>query len=405
MKSYSLHELSVYVKRAIAINFQDYCWVNAEILSVQQSKGHFYLQLVQQNEDNKNIAKCQAILWKNQRQWLIQKHDVDLSDSFEVGKSCNILVDVTFDELFGLQLHIKDIDLNFTLGELEKERRATIQRIEKEKLDQINRQKLLGSVIQRIAIISSKNAAGFVDFCNELEQNEFGLRFQARLFHASMQGQSVLEEFREAIRNIDPNQFDCIVYVRGGGSKFDLSAFDQYELAYEVAHCPLPVITGIGHEIDTSAVDLVAHTAVKTPTAAATFLIGTNQAFVQRIQGLIVELHQYSDNSIRRNLAKLDMIQVHLESQVKNKIQQYHFHLKSLQSRIGFESTSVLQRSKTWLHGLEEIARLSNPTEILKKGYAIVRKNDKYIRSSQEAIKSDRLNIQLADGTIEATVL
>lgn len=253
MEKHTLYELNEYIRRIIALNLPAPVWVSCEIYQLNVSRGHRYLSLVQKAEgQDLIIAQSDAVLWQRQYRKLERKLGTGMQQLLSEGAAVLLQVSIDFSERYGLKLVIEDIDLSYTIGQLEQQRRATFERLKQEQLLARNRQVPLSLIPQRLAVISSPTAAGLEDLMRQLEQNEYGYQFQVRVFPAAMQGQNAPLEVAAQIRSIQSltRPYDVIIIARGGGARLDLAAFDDYELCVAVAECPIPVLTGIGHEID-----------------------------------------------------------------------------------------------------------------------------------------------------------
>ena len=285
--TYSLYELNNIIKSAIGYALPDTYWVVAEIADIKlNQKGHCYLELVEK-EDSKIIAQVKANIWAYEYRKLSLKFQAVTNESLRPGMKVLLLVAVTFHEVYGLSLNVKDIDPSYTMGEMALKKREVIERLTKEGLMELNKSLSLPIVPQRIAVISSPTAAGYGDFFDHLDNNPYGYKFIHILFPALMQGAEAEQSIISALRKVRQKRdlFDVLVIIRGGGSVIDLNCFDSYNLASQVAQLPLPVITGIGHEKDDTVVDMTAHTKMKTPTAVAEFLISGLRSFEENVTG------------------------------------------------------------------------------------------------------------------------
>ena len=276
MQSYSLFELNEYVRRVFALNFQEAIWVRCEIAQINASRGHFYLNLIEKSSEKETvIAQSSAILWAGQYRQLRRKYKKLLDSLLQNGIAILIQVKVDFDERYGLKLLIEDIDPSYTVGQMELKRQAILETLLKKGLLEVNSRIRLPKAIQRIAIISSESAAGLQDYLNHLAINAYGYQFSNQLFSAAMQGANVEKEVLQQLKKIAllKENYDVVIIIRGGGSKLDLAAFDNLELGMAIAKFPLPVLVGIGHEIDETILDRVAHTSLKTQPPLQTFLL------------------------------------------------------------------------------------------------------------------------------------
>ncbi len=266
----------------------DDVWIVAEIADVKSaSSGHCYLELVEKKQD-KIIARIKANVWSFQYQKIAMEFYSVTGKHLEKGMQILLLAGVSFHELYGISLVVKNINPTFTLGELERNRKEIILRLEKEGLMQRNKQLELELVPKRIAVISSENAAGYEDFVNQIKNNNKGYCLEISLFSCVMQGEKTESSILSALTGIKNqiHNFDSVAIIRGGGASLDLSAFDSYLLAKNIAEFPLPVISGIGHERDFTVVDYVVHTRLKTPTAVAEFYLQQFEEFDEYVSGL-----------------------------------------------------------------------------------------------------------------------
>lgn len=310
-----LSELNGKVRQVIAGAFTERVWIVAEISEMKTNRsGHCYLVLIEKDEESDAvIAQARATIWSYTFRMLRPYFETTTGQTLVEGLKVLVQVAVEFHELYGYSLNIQDIDPTYTLGDLARRKAEIINRLTKEGVFEMNKELDFPEVAQKIAVISSETAAGYLDFTNHLQNNQGGYIFYCKLFPAVMQGPQTEDSVIQALEQIYHYEdfFDAVVIIRGGGSQFDLSCFDNYNIAYYVTQFPLPVITGIGHEKDNSVVDLVAHMRLKTPTAVAEFLIGTAAKFDLRLieaqSRLIENLRRQFDESNGRidRLARL----------------------------------------------------------------------------------------------------
>src|SRR6188474_709634 len=283
--TYSLLELNQYIRRVISLNFDEPLWIECEIGQASLSRGHWYVDLIQK-EGNNIVAQCQAAMWANVYAYLKRKSPIPPEDILKQGMAVKLKVNVDYHERYGLKLIIEDIDSSFTIGQLEMQRQAILKEIKERGLIRKNAETHLPVVLQRLAVISSDRAAGYKDFIKHIEDNLYGYDLHIDLFEAAMQGQQVESEILACLESIEAivDQYDAVAIIRGGGGRTDLAAFDNLTLAIKVAHYPIPVLIGIGHEIDQSVLDLVAYSSLKTPTAVADFIIERNASFETELE-------------------------------------------------------------------------------------------------------------------------
>lgn len=275
----SLLQLNKQIKDTLEQKFNRPLWVVAEIAQIQEnSSGHCYLELIEKDTNsNQVLARNRATIWAWQYRNLKPFFEQNTQQRLCAGLKVLVAVNVQFHEVYSFSLNITDIDPNYTMGDLARQRMETLNRLKKEGLLTLNKQIELPELIKTIAIISSPTAAGYGDFMDQLNNNSDGFAFHTKLFDASMQGDTAPPSIMEALNAVYEYEdvFDLVVIIRGGGAQMDLNCFDNYHLAAHIAQFPLPVLTGIGHEKDDSIADMVAHTKLKTPTAVAEYIINS----------------------------------------------------------------------------------------------------------------------------------
>ena len=294
MDALSLYELNALVRRSLEQCLPDAYWIQAELSDVRtNSTGHCYLEFVQKDvRSNSLIAKARGTIWSNVFRLLKPYFEEATGQAFVSGIKVLVQVTVSFHELYGYSLTVQDIDPTYTLGDMARRRKEILKQLEEEGVLTLNKELRMPRLPQRIAVVSSPTAAGYGDFCHQLQNNPGGFYFYTELFPALMQGDRVEESVLSALDKINSrsDSFDVVVIIRGGGATSDLSGFDTYLLAAACAQFPLPVITGIGHERDDTVLDSVAHTRVKTPTAAAEFLIDCMNEAADELESLAARL-------------------------------------------------------------------------------------------------------------------
>lgn len=373
----------------------DSYWIVAEIADLRlNQKGHCYLELIEKLDES-ILAQMRANIWAYDYRKLSLKFVKETGEFLKSGMKMLLLAAVSFHEVYGLSLNIKDIDPTYTLGEMSRKKRQTIARLKMEGIMDLNKQLPLPLVPQRIAIVSSPSAAGYGDFINHIENNIYGYKFRPKLFPAFMQGEEAEKSIINALREIRKQQtaFDLIVLLRGGGSQIDLSYFDSYGLAAEIAQFPLPVITGIGHERDDTICDMVAHTKMKTPTAVAEFIISGVRSFEERVidcqRRLIKHTeHLLKDESYRlrnasqelinavlqaiaKSIGKINIITHKLKSANKTYIERRQSILVSNQKNLRSAINSIFTSRFNKLAQMEQAIRYLDPMNVLKRGYSI----------------------------------
>ncbi|KGE86223.1 MAG: exodeoxyribonuclease VII large subunit [Phaeodactylibacter xiamenensis] len=407
MEKHTLYELNEYIRRIIALNLPAPVWVSCEIYQLNVSRGHRYLSLVQKAEGKDQIiAQSDAVLWQRQYRKLERKLGASLIQILRSGTAVLLRVSIDFSERYGLKLVVEDIDLAYTMGQLEQQRRATFERLKAEQLLSKNSNQKLPLVPQRLAVISSPTAAGLEDLMRQLEQNEYGYKFQVRVFPAAMQGQNAPLEVAAQIRSIQSltRPYDVIIIARGGGARLDLAAFDDYELCVAVAECPIPVLTGIGHEIDEVLLDLVAHTALKTPTAVAEWLIDRAARFESQLVEAGYAISKLVQQQFSQQKLQLERWAQQLKYLSVQKLQREHQHIDRLRQLIPPTVRQHLKLEQQQLQQFEQLLQLLSPEATLRRGYTLTTLEGQPVTDARNVKKGDILTTRFKDGTVKSKV-
>ena len=404
----SLHELNGLVKRSIRSCLPDTYWIQAELSDVRTNySGHCYLEFVQKDASGNNlIAKARGTIWSNIFKMLKPYFEQETGQAFTSGIKVLVEVSVEFHELYGYSLTVLDIDPTYTVGDMERKRREILRQLEEEGVIDLNKELEMPILPQRVAVISSATAAGYGDFCNQLTNNPRGYGFRTELFSAIMQGERVEESIIAALDAIYERmeEFDVVVIIRGGGATSDLSGFDTYELAANCAQFPLPIITGIGHERDDTVLDKVAHTRVKTPTAAAEYLI----ARMDKCADALDEMSARLTESVRRLLLwehqRMERLKQRIPSAVYKRLGDAKYRLLSAQRDLQMASRQFLSVKKHRLELLQQRLNDALPEKQLARGYSITLKDGKALKDASALKEGDMVITLLHHGKVESVV-
>ncbi len=402
METFSLYQLNEYIKRVIALNFKDSIWINAEISQVKLSRGNYYLDLIQKEEDSEVIkAQSSAIIWFRKAAFLEKKFKNLFHSILDTGNEIRVKIKVNFSERYGFSLIIEDMDASYTLGKAEMLKQEILNKLKQEGLLFKNSSLDLPIVLQNIAVISSPTAAGYKDFVSQLQSNSYGYGYNCQLFPAAMQGVAVEKEVIDAIEKIEKvGSFDCIVLIRGGGAKLDLSAFDNYAIGKRIAESGLPVITGIGHDIDSTISDAVSHTDLKTPTAVADFLIEWNLHFESKLTDLGLRIQMTYKDRVQTDLQRLDI----LLQQIRFAVERIHFaeekKLQEIKIHLFHNLDLRIKKEQENLKFAEQQVQILSPQNTLKRGFAIVRQEGKIVASKKRISKEKVIETELRDGIL-----
>lgn len=404
----SLYELNGLVKRTIRDRMSETYWVQAELSDVRTNySGHCYLEFIQKDASGNNlIAKARGTIWSNIYKMLKPYFEQETGQAFASGIKVLVRVSVDFHELYGYSLTVLDIDPTYTVGDMERKRREILRQLEEEGVIDLNKELEMPMLPQRIAVISSATAAGYGDFCNQLANNPRGYGFHTELFPAIMQGERVEESIIAALDAIYARleAFDVVVIIRGGGATSDLSGFDTYELAANCAQFPLPIITGIGHERDDTVIDSIAHTRVKTPTAAAAFLIACMDQVADRLDNLSFRLQQGVRNRLLWEHRRIEGLKQRIPSAVYKRISDAKYGLLTAQRDLQMASRQFLSMKKHRLELLQQRLNDALPEKQLARGYSITLKNGKAVKDASVLEKGDTLVTLLHQGKVESVI-
>ncbi len=446
----SLFDLNHQVRQVLKEQFAEPLWIAAEIASVLENRsGHCYLELVDKHEGEENpVAVAKGTIWSFTYRMLKPYFETTTGRHLEKGMKVLVQAEVVFHELYGFSLNIKDIDPTFTIGDIERKRREIIRQLEEEGIIDMNRNLELPLLPKNVAVISSPTAAGLGDFLDQLQNNSYGYKFHVKLFPAVMQGERTTESVIAALDRIYEYEelFDVVVIIRGGGAQADLGSFDTYDMAANVAQFPLPVIAGIGHERDETIVDRVAFVRVKTPTAAAAFLIERFQEFEVRLEELKEDFLAEANDLIVREKNRQQVLAVDLKSMTQQMLDSHTNRLRlyshkseqaarlfvlnhrgkfgaicaRLKNRVeqGFSRSSLamqgyaerikrqcevrFEKDRHVLELAETKVKYVDPKNVLERGYSITRLNGKAVRSAKDVKAGDVLETLLADGQVRS---
>lgn len=382
---FSLYALNALVHEAVSNALPDEYWVEAELAECRERNGHCYMELVEKDErSNSPIAKASAKCWRQTWTLLHATFLRATGQPLHAGMKVLLRVYPQFHEAYGFSWIVSDIDPTYTIGDLARRRQEIIKTLKAQGVFDLQRELRLSPFAQRIAVVSAESAAGYGDFCRQLLDNEYNLQFHAELFPAIMQGERVEQSVIQALNLINNriDDFDAVVIIRGGGATSDMSGFDTLPLAENVANFPLPIITGIGHDRDECVLDMVSHTRVKTPTAAATLLITHLCNTLQQVADAENVIAHYAQDRLQRHRLQLEHITT---------------LLPHLAQRLMTEAHHSLERIQLKLEGYD-------PQLLLQRGYSITLHSGQIVKSPQDVKSGDEIETRLKQGTIKSII-
>ena len=380
-----LFEFQTRLKQGIESLFPDRIWIKAEVSAVKaRSGGHCYLEL-SQSEDAGLVAKANAIIWSSKYRFIAPYFESVTGSPLQEGMVVLVEVQATYSQLYGFSLIINDIDPEFTVGAKELERQRTIERLQKEGLMDLQKELALPRLPYDIAVISAEDAAGYRDFMRHTGENQYGFRFNFELYPALMQGTDCPASVIAALDAVldSGRDYDVVLILRGGGSKLDLSCFDDYEMAAVIAQYPLPVLTAIGHDQDFHVCDMVAHEYVKTPTALA---------------DLLLEMYEDED-------AALTAFQTRIRLAFVNRLSLMESAVDRLEARIKGAFVVKVSQMEAALSLIEARINAADPRKILERGYALAVDADGVVlKGTGRSRKGDKVSVMFSDGVLDCLV-
>jgi exodeoxyribonuclease VII large subunit len=449
----TLTELQLIIKDSLYIALPDMYWVIAEISEMKENyNGHCYLELVEKHTSENSIrARVRAVIWSNRFRFLKSFFENTTNESLREGMKVLVRVKIEYHEVYGLSLVINDIDPAFTIGEMAIKRQQILKKLEEEGVLTMNKELDFPVLPQRIAVISSTNAAGYSDFIKHLRENSFGYVFLTTLFETPLQGTDtetgVVRAFDRIAAQLE--NFDLAVIIRGGGSQTDLSWFDNYNIAYYVTQFPLPVITGIGHEKDLSVTDIVAHRSLKTPTAVADFLVECMNNTENNLNEITRVIFENAREILENNKMRIDASRLKLIPVAKMMISEFkedlsgvliemintgkdfilragllpakqksrlvsgtRSYMSSYGSFLVRERQSLSGNSRNYLNNISRVMsgytnsiKILDPENVLKRGYTITSMNGKIIKKRTQLDKGYVIDTRFSDGSVSSKII
>lgn len=430
MDRLTLYELNSLVKEAIELTFTQQFWVEAELADTTERRGHLYLDLVQKDEHSatpiaRASARCWASVWASVR----PRFERTTRQRLTAGMKVLLRVYPQFHQAYGFSWIVTDIDPTYTLGDMQRQRQEIIDRLKRDGVFDMQRELTLPMFCQRIAVISSATAAGFGDFCNHLQHNDYGFHFAVELFPAIMQGEQVEPTVISALDSINSrtDDFDCVVIIRGGGATVDMSGFNTLLLAENVANFPLPIITGIGHDRDESIIDMISFMQVKTPTAAAALLIERLLNVSERITAATSSITRCVQEKLEyerirltalstripilfsltktRQLSIIDSLTQRMTAAVQQDIRQRQHQLQIAAQRLAPATQRTMQQEQHRLQMLTQRTAALDPAAILHRGFSMTLCNGRFVTDASQMKNGDIMETRLANGTVLSRVI
>lgn len=424
-KHMTLFELNSLVSEVLENAMPRQYWVEAELSDVNERRGHLFAELIEKDEDsNTPVARASAKCWASTWYSLKRTFERVTGEQLRTGMKVLLKVYVQFHPAYGFSWIITDIDPTFTLGDLAKKRMEIIAQLKAEGIFDMQRQLSLPMFCQHIAVISSATAAGYGDFCNHLHNNPYGFFFKTTLFHAVMQGEQIESSVIDALNRIFDahEEYDCVVIIRGGGATSDMSGFDTLDLAENVANFPLPIITGIGHDRDECILDMISFHRVKTPTAAADFLLShldnTSRTIDNLADRMVRSVARYLETErvrmkgisskipilfsmVKANETnRIELLSKRIENALRQKTEQENHRMQMLQHTIEVAVRLAIEKERHRLSLLAQKGLSLDPEIILKRGYSITLSGGKVVTDASKVIKGEILETKLANGTV-----
>lgn len=390
-----LLDLQLMISEGLQQRFPEALWVRAELGSVQvKGNGHCYMELSQSSAFGGVVAKARAVCWRSRYAAISRAFRDATGGDLRPGIEVLLLVSVNYSELYGLSLDVQDLDAGYTMGAAELERRRTVERLEKEDLLDIQKSVEVPFLPYRLAVISASGAAGYGDFCRHLQENEYGFKLRVELFEALMQGEGAPASIIDALGRVEdacaecgpagePEPYDAVLILRGGGSALDLACFDDYALCRAIAMCPLPVFTAIGHDRDFHVADMVAHDHVKTPTALADLFLAFYCTEDERVSSLQTRIRLACSTRMSAMESRLSLLTSRLRMAFLGKVAEQ-------EKRVALAAAAIAS---------------ADPRNILSRGYSLTTDERGVVLKSAASVKAgDAVSVRFADGVLRCEV-
>ena len=408
-KHFTLRQLNLLVREAIEDALPDEYWVEAELSECRENSGHCYMELIEKDErSNTPVARALAKCWRQTWQMAKPYFERTTGQPLRAGMKVLLKVYAQFHEAYGFSWIVSDIDPTYTLGDMARKRQEIIRQLKEEGVFDLQRELRIPTFAQRIAVISAQNAAGYGDFCRQLEDNDYGFRFDVQLFPAIMQGEQVEQSVISALNQIynlhSPLNFDVVVIIRGGGATADLSGFDTLALAENVAQFPIPIITGIGHDRDESILDMVANTRVKTPTAAAALLIDNLLRVLERLDDASQRITYAVNQRISNQKTKIATMRTLIPTLALRVVSDQRHRIELLENRLPVAIERRLTNQKHLQESLSIKLQGFDPQLLLSRGYSITLHNGRAVRDPRQLKPGDEIETRVEKGTIHSVV-
>lgn len=404
---YTLRQLNLLVREAIEETLPDEYWVEAELSECRENSGHCYMELIEKDEhSNTPVARASAKCWRQTWQMVKPYFERTTGQPLRAGMKVLVKVYAQFHEAYGFSWIISDIDPTYTLGDMARKRQEIIRQLKEEGIFDLQRELRIPTFAKRIAVISAQNAAGYGDFCRQLEDNDYSFRFEVTLFPAVMQGEQVEQSVINALNSIYEriHDYDVVCILRGGGATADLSGFDTLALAENVAQFPLPIITGIGHDRDESILDMVANTKVKTPTAAAALLIDNLLRILERLDDASQRISNAVNQRISSQKIKIASMTSLIPTLTLRMVGDQRHRIDTIGNRLPIAIERRLTTQKHLLESLSIKLQGFDPQLLLSRGYSITLKDGRAVRDPKQLKPGDEIETRLEKGNITSIV-
>ena len=444
---FTLKQVAQSIRKTLESRYERVYWVKAEIYKMNLfPSGHAFPELVQRT-DGKIVANLSGVIWKTNYGRISKQFEATVKEPFSEGKEVLMLVKITFSEVYGLSLHVTDIDPSYSLGALHKLKLETIDALNKLGILQKN-QSLRLSLPKRIAVISAESSKGLSDFMQVLSGSSFGIA--TFLFNATVQGDQAIESILKAFNKIElvRQHFDAVVIVRGGGAEVGMSCYDDFNLCKRIAEFPLPVLCGIGHSTNLTVAEMVAYSHAITPSVLASDLLQEFELKLLELHAICAKLNHVQSNLITNTkstfnqaVSKINGVTkwrferinnqlgtaeqrciqevqnvlsfhkqyissspIAIQTLVKKSHQIEHHRRTMLEQQLSFTMSRMVDKNATLIESLEKQVQLMSPAAVLARGFAIARSNGKALLSKTELHPGSMIQIELSDGTAEAEV-
>lgn len=418
---FTLKQVAESIRKTIAERYARTYWVTAEMHKLNATrKGHCYPELVQK-EDDLIVVEMRGTIWKQNFERIQQKFFEIVKEPLHDGMELLFHVKITYHPIYNLGLEIIDIDPNYTLGALQRERQETLERLNNEGILNANQNLEMALVPKRLAIISQADSKGYSDFVTLLNGHPKRYRFDTFLFEATLQGDAAIKSIRDQLKRIEKvkHHFDAVVIIRGGGGEIGMHCYNNYELAKSIATFPLPVLTGIGHSTNLTVCEMIAFRNGITPSDMAYFLLRIFEELDEPLDEILLKLPKQLQHLMQGLSNQFGQLTRHFQQEVQsalqseknlflNTVKEFEYRVKykmthsnqlltELRNNIRSSSTYLFDTQKTRLENNVNLLQIHGRSLVNTARQAVHHQENQLVRMLPKTFESEMTKLDQAE--------